>query len=452
MENSSSLLLRTSALLKNLGTLLLLTLALPFNFIIVAVTLIWNWTSSPFKQRKTIDNPQNVLITGGKMTKALQLARSFHRAGHNVILIETDKYWLSGHRFSNAVNKFYTVTAPERDADAYCQAILKIVRQENINAFIPVSSPVASYYDSLAGELITPYCQVIHFSPEVTQLLDDKFTLCEKAYSLGLTVPKAFLITNPQQILDFDFQSDRSKYLIKSIRYNSVSRLDMTKLPFAQMEDYVNNIPISVENPWIMQEFITGQEYCTHSTVRKGKIRLHCCSKSSPFQVNYKHIEKPEIYSWVEKFVKELNLTGQISFDFIQTEDGTVYPIECNPRTHSAITMFYNHPGLATAYLQDSEEQKAVSTIIPRPDSKPTYWLYHEIWRLTEVTSFSDLQAWIRKVFKGKDAIFQADDPLPFFTVPHWQITLLLLENLRKLKGWVRIDFNIGKLIELGGD
>ena len=451
MENSSSLLLRTSALLRNLGTLILLTLALPFNFILVAVTLIWNWITSPFKQRKAITNPQNVLITGGKMTKALQLARSFHAAGHNVVLIETDKYWLSGHRFSNAVKKFYTVPAPERDADAYCQAIQKIVRQENINAFIPVSSPVASYYDSLAGELIAPYCQVIHFSPEVTQLLDDKFTLCEKAHSLGLSAPKAFLITNPQQILDFDFQSDRSKYLIKSIRYNSVSRLDMTKLPFADMEDYVKNLPISEDNPWIMQEFITGQEYCTHSTVRKGKIRLHCCSQSSPFQVNYEHIEKPEIYAWVEKFVKELNLTGQISFDFIQTEDGTVYPIECNPRTHSAITMFYNHPGLAAAYLQDTEEEKAVP-IVPRPDSKPTYWLYHEIWRLTEVTSLSDLRTWLQKVFKGTDAIFQANDPLPFLTVPHWQITLLLLENLSKLKGWVRIDFNIGKLVELGGD
>ncbi|WP_200817557.1 ATP-grasp domain-containing protein [Calothrix rhizosoleniae] len=451
MENSSSLVLRISALVRNLGTLLLLTLALPFNFVIVAITLIWNWITSPFKKVKAIDNPQNILITGGKMTKALQLARSFHGAGHNVILIETDKYWLSGHRFSNAVKKFYTVPAPEKDADGYCQAILKIVRQENINAFIPVSSPVASYYDSLAGELIKPYCQVIHFSPELTQLLDDKFTLCEKAHSLGLTAPKAFLITNPQQILDFDFQSDRSKYLIKSIRYNSVYRLDMTKLPFVGMEDYVKNLPISEENPWIMQEFITGQEYCTHSTVRKGKIRLHCCSQSSPFQVNYEHIEKPEIYAWVESFVKELNLTGQISFDFIQTEDGTVYPIECNPRTHSAITMFYNHPGLAAAYLQDSKDENEVP-IVPLPNSKPTYWLYHEIWRLTEVASFSDLQAWMRKVFNGTDAIFQANDPLPFLTVHHWQITLLLLENLRKLKGWVRIDFNIGKLVELGGD
>jgi hypothetical protein len=36
--------------------------------------------------------------------------------------------------------------------------------------------------------------------------------------------------------------------------------------------------------------------------------------------------------------------------------------------------------------------------------------------------------------------------------VHHWQIPLLILDNLRRLQGWVRIDFNIGKLVELGGD
>lgn len=437
-----------SVLLRNLGTLTLLTLAFPFNLSIVVFALIWNWISSPFRKQTIIANPQTILLTGGKMTKALQLARSFHEAGHNVILIETHKYWLSGHRFSNAVKKFYTVPAPEKDPDGYCQAILDIVQTENIDAFIPVSSPVASYYDSLAGELIAPYCQVIHFPPKITQMLDDKFALCDRARSLGLTAPKAYLITDPQQILDFDFQVDNSKYLLKSIRYNSVSRLDMTQLPFIGMEDYVRNLPISEDNPWTMQEFITGQEYCTHSTVRHGKIRLHCCSESSPFQVNYDRVENPNIYAWVEKFVQELNLTGQISFDFIQTEDGTVYPIECNPRTHSAITMFYNHPGLADAYLKDGDE----TPIVPLPDSKPTYWLYHEMWRLTGIKSLADFQAWLQKITKGTDAIFQLNDPLPFLTVPHWQITLLLLENLRKLKGWVKIDFNIGKLVELGGD
>jgi hypothetical protein len=61
-------------------------------------------------------------------------------------------------------------------------------------------------------------------------------------------------------------------------------------------------------------------------------------------------------------------------------------------------------------------------------------------------------KAWINKITEGTDAIFQGDDPLPFLMVHHWQITLLLLQNLLKLKGWVKIDFNIGKLVEIGGD
>jgi hypothetical protein len=167
--------------------------------------------------------------------------------------------------------------------------------------------------------------------------------------------------------------------------------------------------------------------------------------------VNYEQVDKPEILQWVKRFVKELNLTGQISFDFIQAEDGTVYPIECNPRTHTAITMFYNHPGVAGAYLEDSEDESE-PPLEPLPDSKPTYWLYHELWRLTGVRSLSQLGAWCDKIVRGTDAMFQVSDPLPFLMVHHWQIPLLLLDNMRKLKGWIRIDFNIGKLVELGGD
>ncbi len=440
-----------TAFLKTLGTLGLLLIAFPINFVIISISLLMSWIMAPFSSRKVAKNPKRILLTGGKMTKSLQLARCFYNAGHDVYLVETHKYWLSGHQFSQAVKGFYTVAAPEKDPGQYYQDLLNIVKKENIDLFIPVSSPVASYYDSVAGTLLAPYCEIIHFSPDITKMLDDKFELCQQAHTLGLSAPKAFLITDPQEILDFDFKNEpERKYLLKSVRYDSVSRLDMTKLPFEGMEAYIKNLPITKENPWAMQEFITGTEYCTHSTVRKGKIRLHCCSKSSPFQVNYEHIDQPEIYAWVETFVKKLNLTGQISFDFIKAADGTVYPIECNPRTHSAITMFYNHPGVANAYLNDDENDE--SPITPLADSKPTYWLYHEFWRLTGIRSLADFQAWIQKITAGTDAIFQLNDPLPFLMVPHWQISLLLLANLRQLKDWVKIDFNIGKLVEIGGD
>jgi predicted ATP-grasp superfamily ATP-dependent carboligase len=443
---------QSSALLQNLGTLALLLILLPFNLVLVALALILNLMRRDdlFSVSKP-ENSQKILLTGGKMTKALQLARSFHAAGHEVYLVESHKYWLSGHRFSRAVKGFYTVPAPEKDPKGYSVGLLDLVKKESIDVFIPVSSPVASYYDSLAKPLLSPYCEVVHFDADVTEMLDNKFAFCEKASSLGLSAPKVFCITDPQQILDFDFKGDRSRYLLKSIPYDSVRRLDLTKLPFEGMEEYIKTLPISQAKPWVMQEFIKGQEYCTHSTVRNGVVRLHCCSKSSPFQVNYEHVDNPQIYEWVKHFVKELNLTGQVSFDFIQTEDGTVYPIECNPRIHSAITMFYNHPGVADAYLNDAENEDE-APIQPLPESKPTYWLYHELWRLTSVRSFVQFQAWFDKIRTGTDAIFRLDDPLPFLTVHHWQIPLLLLDNLRRLQGWIRIDFNIGKLVELGGD
>ncbi|MEN9517820.1 MAG: hypothetical protein RLZZ381_408 [Cyanobacteriota bacterium] len=442
---------RSSAIPKNLATLGLLTLLLPFNLGMILVSLVSGVLRGDKKAIATTPSPKKrILITGAKMTKALQLARSFYRDGHDVYLVETHKYWLSGHRFSRAVQGFFTVPVPEKEPEAYCQALVDIAKEKNIDLFVPVSSPIASYYDSLAKKALEPYCESIHLDPEQTAILDDKYAFCSKAKEFGLSAPKVFRITDPQQILDFDFASDGSKYIIKSIPYDSVLRLDLTRLPCPEMAAYVQSLPISEAKPWVMQEFIRGEEYCFHATARKGKIRLHCCSRSSPFQVNYEQVDNPAIYQWVETFIQKMNLTGQVCFDMIQTEDGTVYPIECNPRLHSAITMFHDHPGVAKAYLTDGEPGEIA--IAPLPDSKPTYWTYHELWRLLSVRSFKELNAWWQKISQGKDAILTPNDPLPFLMLHNWQIPLLLLDNLRRLKGWVKIDFNIGKLVEIGGD
>lgn len=445
---------KKTAFYKTIGTLTLLFLLLPFNFIIVVLALVFSWSSSLFRKKTVAEHPNNILITGAKMTKCLQLARLFHGAGHRVFLLETHKYWLSGYRFSRAVTGFYTVPEPQMNAEGYCQGILNIIKREKIDVFIPVSSPIASYYDSLAKKLIAPLCECILFEPEITLQLDNKFTFTETVHKLGLSGLKSHLITDPQQILNFDFAGDGSQYIVKSIAYDSCHRLDLTRLPLAstkEMEAFLEKLPISPENPWVMQEFIEGKEYCTHSTVKNRSIRLHRCSHSSPFQVNYQQVDNPAIFQWIQQFVKALNLTGQISFDFIQTQDGTVYPIEFNPRTHSAITMFYNHPEAADAYLENNPDKNKMP-VEPLPGSKPTYWLYHELWQLTKIRSWRQCKQWGGRLIEGKDAIFQLDDPLPFLMVPHWQITLLLLKNLRRLKNWIKIDFNIGKLVEPDGD
>ncbi|AFZ08127.1 ATP-grasp fold domain protein, DUF201-type [Oscillatoria nigro-viridis PCC 7112] len=437
---------------KTIATLILLLLVMPLNLALTAIALLRSIIIKPFQSRSTTATPQTILISGGKMTKALQLARSFHQAGHRVILVETEKYWLTGHRYSRAVDRFYTVPNPQ--TEEYPQALLKIVRQEGVNVYVPVCSPVASYYDAEVKRVLSGHCTVMHVDVETLQRLDDKYEFATAAQALGLPVPKSYRITNPQQVIDFDFSDAQRKYIIKSIPYDSVRRLDLTKLPCetpAETAAFVNSLPISESKPWIMQEYIPGQEFCTHSTVRNGHLQLHCCCKSSAFQVNYENVDRPDIENWIRQFAKSLNLTGQVSFDFIQAaDDGEIYAIECNPRTHSAITMFYNHPDVAKAYL---EPDPLPQTVQPLASSRPTYWIYHEIWRLvTHLSSPKLVSERLKIIAQGKDAIFDWDDPLPFLMVHHWQIPLLLWGNLQNPKEWIRIDFNIGKLVEIGGD
>ena len=438
--------------LKTTATLLVLLLALPVNLALTSIALLIALLTKPLKAKVVASSPQTILISGGKMTKALQLARSFNQAGHRVILVEAHKYWLTGHRYSWAIDRFYTV--PNPDHPDYPQALLSIVQREKVDVYVPVCSPVSSYYDAVVQSILSPHCSVMHVNVETLQRLDDKYTFAAAAESFGLRVPQSYLITDPQQVIDFDFTGAARKFIIKSIPYDSVRRLDLTKLPCATIAEtaaFINTLPISKQKPWIMQEYIPGQEYCTHSTVRDGHLQLHCCCESSAFQVNYESINRLDIEAWIRTFAKHLNLTGQVSFDFIQADDdGEIYAIECNPRTHSAITMFYNHPDVARAYL---EKEPLVSTVQPLTSSRSTYWTYHEIWRLvTHLWSPTQTRKRLQIIFQGKDAIFEWDDPLPFLMVHHWHIPLLLIKNLRNPKPWIRIDFNIGKLVEIGGD
>ena len=112
--------------------------------------------------------------------------------------------------------------------------------------------------------------------------------------------------------------------------------------------------------------------------------------------------------------------------------------------------MYYNHPRLADAYLGGELGQTPLK---PLSSSRPTYWLYHEIWRL--ITRLGSLQATAKRlatIVRGKDAVFDWRDPVPFLMLHHWHIPLLLLRSIGQGTQWVRIDFNIGKLVQAGGD
>ena len=70
-----------------------LLITLPIDALLVGAALLRRTPAPEAARPKT---PRRiVLITGGKMTKALQLARAFHTAGHRVILAESSTFFSS---------------------------------------------------------------------------------------------------------------------------------------------------------------------------------------------------------------------------------------------------------------------------------------------------------------------------------------------------------------------
>lgn len=432
---------------KTAATLGLLAAVLPVNAAVTGAALLLR-AARGAKPARTPERRRTVLVSGGKMTKALVLCRAFHAAGHRVVLVETARYRYTGHRFSNAVDAFHVV--PDPTDPGYADALLDVVKRERVDVYVPVCSPLASFYDALAAETLAGHCEVIHADAETVRTVDDKYEFARHAAEHGLGVPDTHRVTSPEQVADFDWAAHPHEYVLKHLAYDPVNRLDLTPLPRPDPADtarFARSKTITPDDPWIVQEFVSGTEYCTHGTVRDGRLTVYACCRSSAFQINYEHVDMPQIEKWVRGFVEPLGATGQLSFDLMLAPDGPVLGIECNPRTHSAITMFYDQlPDLAAAYLGEREEQ---APLTPSAASKPTYWLYHELWRLL---TRSNRAARVRTILRGTDAMFSVDDPLPFLLVHHLQIPSLLLDALRTGRDWVKIDFNIGKLVMAGGD
>ncbi|MEM1334865.1 MAG: ATP-grasp enzyme [Actinomycetota bacterium] len=427
--------------------LALLTVTLPVDLAIVAAAAVLGRLRPLPTPTVDATEPRTVLITGGKMTKALVLARAFHRDGHRVVLAETARYRWSGHRFSNCVDEFHVV--PDATDPAFADAIERLVDQRHIDVFVPVSSPVSSRHEADAARRIADRCEILHVHADTILTLDDKDAFAASADQLGLAVPETHRIVDAAEVTGFDFdQHPERRYLLKSIPYDPVHRLDMTTLPLATpaaTRAHAEQLPIGPDQPWVLQEFVLGDEYCAHATVRAGSLMIWACCRSSASQLNYEMVERPDMKQWVRTYVAALELTGQVSFDFIVDADDRALAIECNPRPHSAITLFHGHPDLARAHLDDD-----LDTIVPLPDARPTYWWHQELWRLA--TDPRTAPARLRELSRGRDALLDPHDPLPFLLVPHLQIASLLVGALRRGTDWVKIDINIGKLVEPDGD
>lgn len=181
----------------------------------------------------------------------------------------------------------------------------------------------------------------------------------------------------------------------------------------------VPQITYEANNPWIAQEWVTGKKFCTYSVCHHGKL-----SALSIYPVNYaidgnscltfESIDHQGILDWITHFVKCMNYTGQIAFDFIELEDGRLFAIECNPRATSGLLLFGLKDGLSSAFL-DTNKQLVRPKRGSRRQIAAGMLLYG--WRKGAKPN-NKIRDFLKHFLSTKDVIYRTRDIKPFLSEP----------------------------------
>ncbi|WWC89624.1 uncharacterized protein L201_004549 [Kwoniella dendrophila CBS 6074] len=441
-----------------------------------------------------------VIISGGRMSKGLTLARAFKRAGWKVIGVDEEGWGeYCPMRFSSAIDRFYILPAAAKSYERYSKKLLSIAQLHSATLFIPVSGAGSSVEDSKAADEMfiatNGKCRTFIQDPETMEDLHDKDKFMALVDKLGLKIPSGKMVESVEEAITFlkeDEQFLEPKYVFKCMGLDE-NRGDMTLFPLkGDNKELIKtrmfleklNLKITKDCPYVFQEFIPGQEWCTHASVIKGQITSFVTCPSNDMLMTYENATTEAIGRRAEQWTKTLldrlqkdptpsgkqrNLTGHFSFDFIvSTKNNEMYPIECNARVHTAVIMLPLSK-IAECY----EEQPANSRIIlrPNPDTAPRSWIYNDLIMryLPLIVSSPENLAKIHPSLPAclvnpktkhnikpseapytwrKDPTLVSDDWLPFVVLWHVFWPYLLISRWWQGKKWTRLNVSTGRIFE----
>ena len=161
------------------------------------------------------------------------------------------------------------------------------------------------------------------------------------------------------------------------------------------------------------QDYIAGRQLCSYSLARDGRLLAHTAypaemTAGQGAALVFRHIEHPAVFDWVREFVAREQFSGQIAFDFIETDQGELFALECNPRATSGVHLLAGNPRFAGAFFEPPAE--LVTPSRARPAMLASAML---LAALPALRSRTALRRWAAAFADARDVVFRPDDPAP---------------------------------------
>ena len=291
----------------------------------------------------------NVLILGGRAPVALDHARRFQRQGWKVHLADSIPCRLSG--WSRSVATTLPLASPRYAPMAFVEGIRTAIRAHAIDLIVPTCEEV--FYLSRYRGLLPTSVRVLADDFETLRTLHSKWHFIEAARGCGATVPASRRVAS---LAEARAWAGAEPVVLKPeySRFGVHVRIHPEGLPVRAEE-------LGVAGSWVAQRYHTGTELCSYGIADEGRLLAHALYRPSyRIQRSSSYYFEPyaceKIRNFVSSFVRKMNFTGQISFDWIQGEDGEATVIECNPRATSGLHLFADDDALPAALMGAADD------------------------------------------------------------------------------------------------
>ncbi len=340
-----------------------------------------------------------VLLTLGRLPKALDIARGFAAHGWRVIVAEPFKRHLAGA--SRAVARSYQVTAPAQDKQRYLDDLRRIIAAEKVDLVVPVSEE--TMHVAFLHRSLPEHVRLFTMPPDILLGLHNKHGFARQAAAWGLAVPETYALGDAQA----EALIEKGPVVVKPV--HSCSGRGVRILPRAAA------LPApDAAIPCIVQGFVAGAEYSSCSIAHAGAVLstviYRGVQKSGSVAVAFERVEHAGIEAWITRFIKAAGWTGFIAFDIMLDEAGQPWGIECNPRTTSGLH-FWRQQDIAPAVLN--------------PHFRPAYRAEKRLQQFYSALTETQMSLFRGGAFRQnlqslvgtRDVTWDMRDPWPFLTM-----------------------------------
>ena len=277
-----------------------------------------------------------LLLSSVRLPHALGLIRHLGRSGHSVYA--TDTFRTSPGLHSKYVEEAILTSAPAFETRAFIGELADVIRSRGIERLLPCFEDV--FYIARHREELAELCEVFCPSFEVLAKLHNKETFTQLTLDLGLPIAQTRTVRS-QEELKAATEAFPEFFARAAFSRGGVELFTNTG-PLAGRVALADCAP-SPAQPWLVQEFVHGEDICSFSVAKHGEIVAHSVYRH-PLTIEhaggiaFESIDEPRSLEVARAYVRETGFHGHISFDYMRT-DTDLFIVECNPRPCAGVFM-----------------------------------------------------------------------------------------------------------------